>query len=98
MKNAEQTVHATAEELRNLLNEAETVLASAGGNADQRVRDLRDRMRNAVHAGEQQYRNTADTARAQLAQYEEYIHVHPYHALGAALAVGVVAGLLMGRR
>jgi len=96
--NAEQTVHATAEELRELLSEAEDVLAGAGGSADKKVRDLRNRMRAALEQGESHYREARQAARNHLQNYDEYIHLHPYQALGAAMAVGVVAGLLAGRR
>lgn len=96
--NAEQTVHASAEELRALLSEAEDVLSGAGSAADKKVRDLRNRMRTVLEQGQTRYKDVEEVARTQLHQYDDYIHVHPYQALGAAVAVGVVAGLLVGRR
>ncbi|MDQ1316092.1 MAG: hypothetical protein QG662_2201, partial [Pseudomonadota bacterium] len=29
---------------------------------------------------------------------DEYVHVHPWQAIGVAASVGVVIGLLIGRR
>src|SRR5262245_49025727 len=85
---AEETVHATADELRRLLGEAEEALAGAGEAADQRVRELRERMREALDGGRKRARNSHESAVESFRRHDDYLHVHPYHALGAALAIG----------
>lgn len=37
-------------------------------------------------------------ARAAAKATDEYVHVHPWQAIGVAASVGVVVGLLIGRR
>ena len=94
----EDTVHATADELRRLLGEAEEALAGAGETADTRIRELRERMRSALDQGRGHARNGKESAIESFRRHDDYLHVHPYHALGAALAIGLVAGLLASRR
>ena len=98
MSTTEEAVHATADELRRLLGEAEEALAGKGEAADVRVRELRERMRSALDKGRNRARNSHDAALESFRRHDDYLHVHPYHALGAALAIGLVAGLLVSRR
>lgn len=37
-------------------------------------------------------------AKAAATATDEYVHTHPWHAVGAAAGVGLVIGLLIGRR
>ena len=95
---AEESVHATADELRRLLGEAEEALAGAGEVADHRVRELRKRMRSGLDDGRHNAREKHESMMDSFRRHDDYLHVHPYHALGAALAIGLVAGLLASRR
>jgi ElaB/YqjD/DUF883 family membrane-anchored ribosome-binding protein len=39
-----------------------------------------------------------EKAKAAAAATDEYVHEHPWHAVGVAAGVGLVIGLLIGRR
>ena len=65
--------------------------AELRGRALEQLRALRDRMHDAQAAA---LRQSKAAARAT----DDYVHDHPWRAIGAAAAVGVLVGLLIGRR
>ena len=96
--NEESIAHSTVEDLRALLRDAEEVLASAGDQADDKIKELRSRMRAAIEDSRSTYYQIRDSAREQLDRADDYVRTHPYHAVGLAAAVGALAGLLFSRR
>lgn len=94
----EETIHNSIDELRSLLQDAERALANVGGEADEKIAELRDRMRNALAEGRSQFDHLRERTRDQLTYADEYIHAKPYQALGVAAAVGALIALLFARR
>lgn len=91
-------VHDTVEELRTLVRDAESVLASAGDAADSRISELRERMRLALEDARLRFEDAREAAREQVDRADEYVRSHPYHAIGIAAAIGALAGVLLTRR
>ncbi len=91
-----------AHHLRTLADEAEALLKDTARAGDEKMAATRERLRGeVVHL------------RARLAELEaqaglrvknaahrtdEAVHAHPYTAIGVAAAIGLLAGLLIGRR
>jgi ElaB protein len=94
----EETIHSTADELRSLITRAEVLLADGGADADVKIVEMRDRLRELVDKSRTQYDRMRDNARVQLGKGDDYIREHPYHAIGLAAVVGVLAGILISRR
>jgi ElaB/YqjD/DUF883 family membrane-anchored ribosome-binding protein len=88
---------ATAEDLRELLREAELALSDAGVQATDKVAELRERLRDALEQGKDTVKNLAASARRQAAHADELIHENPYAAIGIAAGVGLIAGYLISR-
>ncbi len=65
--------------------------AELRGRALEQLRALRDRMHDAQAAA---LRQSKAAARAT----DDYVHDHPWRAIGVAAGVGVLIGLLIGRR
>ena len=98
MKINRATPEEVMNELRSLLNEAEKVVAQTareGGEAAAAA--LRERFQ----AAQEQLRELYGDARTKVVAGAKYtdatIREHPYSALGIALGVGVVAGVLLSR-
>jgi ElaB/YqjD/DUF883 family membrane-anchored ribosome-binding protein len=82
-----------AEDLRNLVNEAEALLRSTGkagnGELQQRAQATLQDLRARFHTIEDQLRDRAHDVDA-------YVHQNPWQAVAAVGGVGVLVGLLMG--
>jgi len=88
--------------LRHLLDEADDFLKHARDSGDERVDALRRRFADQVRELHGQIEQLEDDARykarAAARRADRAVHDHPYGALGAAAAVGLVIGFLAGRR
>lgn len=91
-----------AEDLEAVAKSAEALIAATAGQGGEAVRDLRakaqatlDSARESLSAlGVEAKLRAKEAARAT----DEYVHEHPWTAIGAAAAVGVVLGMLIARR
>jgi ElaB/YqjD/DUF883 family membrane-anchored ribosome-binding protein len=85
-----------------VLNEAEDLLKRAGQETGDRARDLRSQVESKLmHARLrlQELEGAAvDQAKMAARATDDYVHDHPWQAIGAAAAVGFLVGLLMNRR
>jgi ElaB/YqjD/DUF883 family membrane-anchored ribosome-binding protein len=89
-------------DLRTVIADAEEVLkvtadqASAGA-AELRVR-MQERLQQARHRLHDLQENAVARAKAAGHAADDYVHDHPWKAIGAAAGVGLIIGLLIGRR
>jgi ElaB/YqjD/DUF883 family membrane-anchored ribosome-binding protein len=90
--------HQAADDLRALLQDAEAALSGAGDMAEDKVAELRDRLRSALDKGSGAYKRAKACAQVKLGEADDYVRAHPYQAIGTAVAVGAIIGLLIGRR
>jgi ElaB/YqjD/DUF883 family membrane-anchored ribosome-binding protein len=85
-----------------VINEAEDLLKKASSESGERARDLRAQVESKLLAAKlrlQEMEGVAvDRAKEAARVTDDYVHDHPWQALGIAAAVGFVAGLLMNRR
>ena len=88
------------EQFHAVVNETEQLLksvATAGGEkagalragAEQSLANARDRLRELQHAA-------TDQVDAASKSTDEYVHTHPWQAIGMAVGVTVVAGVVIG--
>lgn len=91
-----------AQHLRALADETEALLNDTARAGDEKVAPTRERLRGElIHLRERltdlerqagtQIKHAAERA-------DQAVHAHPYTAMGAAAAIGLLAGLLIGRR
>jgi ElaB/YqjD/DUF883 family membrane-anchored ribosome-binding protein len=88
----------TVDDLKALLHDAEQALSGAGDVAEDKIAELRDRMRAALDKGTTVYNRARDCAQEKLDEADVYVRSHPYQAVGTAVAIGAIIGLLIGRR
>jgi ElaB/YqjD/DUF883 family membrane-anchored ribosome-binding protein len=91
-----------AHHLRTLADEAEALLKATAKAGDERVTETRERLRGEVAHLRERLSDLEAQAGTQLKtaahRTDEVVHAHPYTAMGAAAAIGLLAGLLIGRR
>lgn len=91
-----------AHHLRTLADEAEALLKATAKAGDEKVSETRERLRGEVAHLRERLSDLEAQAGTQLKtaahRTDEVVHAHPYTAMGAAAAIGLLAGLLIGRR
>ena len=92
------SLQTTIEDLRTLLKDAEQVLADAGDDAGEKVAELRTRMNSALDDGRGQIDRFRELAEDEIERADEMIRAHPYHTVGLAAAIGMLAGILLTRK
>ncbi len=98
----EQARATIVDEFSSVLTEAEEMLQRAANETGDKAKDLRaqveKKLLNAKLRLQEIQGQAIDTAKDTARATDDYVHDHPWQAIGIAAAVGVVVGLLMNRR
>lgn len=88
--------------LRRVVSDAEDLLAATAGQTDSRIAELRARAKENLSVAREKLADADAVVRARARHAaeatDEYVHDHPWSAIGAAAAVGVLLGVLLSRR
>ena len=89
-------------DLKVVVADAEELLRATASQAGEKVSAARERIQASLAAAKIKL---SDAERAALEKAkeaakitDEYVHDHPWHAVGVAAGIGLVLGLLIGRR
>ncbi len=98
----EQSRTKLVDEFSAVLTEAEDMLKRAANETGEKAKDLRSQVEaKLLHAKlrlQEIEGQAVDRAKEAARVTDDYVHDHPWQAIGIAAAVGFVAGLLMNRR
>jgi len=98
----ESTRERLVDEFGTVLAEAEEMLKKAANETGEKAKDLRSQVEaKLLHAklALQEIEGQAiDQAKAAARATDDYVHDHPWQAIGIAAAVGFAVGLLINRR
>lgn len=94
------------EDLRNLSRTVEELVSATANDSRSNVKELRDRAEKRLHEtrarvearGEKLYHDTRDSVFDGVDLCDRYVHENPWTSIGIGTAVGVVIGMLIGRR
>jgi ElaB/YqjD/DUF883 family membrane-anchored ribosome-binding protein len=89
------------QDVRLVVSDAEELLRATAGVAGEKIAEARERIQGNLAsakarlsaAEEQLLARTKEAAKAT----DEYVHDHPWQAVGVGAAVGVIIGMLIGR-
>ena len=91
-----------AADLRKLANDAEDMLKATAGDMSEKVKEVRPRLSAALERAKatcnELEQQTVAAARAAAKQADIVIRGHPYESIGAAFGIGLLIGVLVGRR
>jgi ElaB/YqjD/DUF883 family membrane-anchored ribosome-binding protein len=98
----DQTRAKIADEFATAMSEAQDMLQRAASETGDRARDLRSQVETKLlHAKlrlQELEGKAVDRAKNAARATDDYVHDHPWQAIGIAAIVGFVVGLLMKRR
>ena len=102
MSATESSRQSIIDDFANVLSEAETLLKAAATETGEKARDLRQQVESKLLSAKlklQELQGEAvDRAKEAARATDDYVHDHPWQAIGIAAAVGLAAGLLINRR
>jgi len=106
MSNTPSAVDASKDQLvrdfKILVADAEALLKATAGQSGEAVAAMRAKVGESLAVAKVKLSEAEqlalEKAKAAAAATDEYVHEHPWHAVGIAAGVGLVIGLLIGRR
>jgi ElaB/YqjD/DUF883 family membrane-anchored ribosome-binding protein len=106
MDNAADKIEAArdklTQEMRSLVNDAEEMLKAASKTGGEQLSSARERLERSVSIAKAELasaeRALLERARETARHTDEYVHDHPWTAVGVAAGVGLLVGLLLARR
>lgn len=106
MSRAELDTQATKErlisDLQKVIADAEELMQATAHQTEGKVVELRERitdnLRNARHKLVDVEASIKEKTKEMARATDDYVHDHPWRAIGTAAGVGLVIGLLIGRR
>ncbi len=88
--------------LRRVVSDAEELLAATADHTDSRMAALRERARDNLRVARDKLADAdavvRERARRAAAATDDYVHDNPWSSIGAAAALGLLIGVLLGRR
>ena len=91
-----------AADFERVMDDINALIGAGGAKVDGEVAAVRERLRQRLddtrrRIGDLQHEGV-ERARRAARHTDEYVHDHPWHAVGAAAALGLVVGVLIARR
>ncbi len=89
-------------DLKAVLADVEALLKQAASSTGQQAAELRERAAESLHRASIRLAEARDAAaersRIAVRRTDDWVHAHPWAAVGAAAGVGFLLGLLVSRR
>ena len=96
------TVDKLLEDLQAVVSDAEALLKATAHQAGEKVQEVRAKAEQSVQAARERLaelkESAMDTTRELVSDGEEYVRKNPWQSVGIAAGVGLLVGLLIGRR
>ena len=85
-------------DLRMVVRDAEDVLKATAGDMSEKAKETRARLAASLESAKAAYHRLEDKAIASAKAADGVIREHPYQSIGIAFGVGVLIGVLVGRK
>lgn len=89
-------------DFRTVIVDAEELLRATANQAGDKVSDLRGRLQDRLQSAKLKLADAeaavVDKTRAVARATDDYVHDNPWRSVGIAAGIGLVIGLLIGRR
>ena len=100
--NAQVNTDKLVSDLKVVIADAEELLRATASTAGEKVSAARTKMEESVRVAKVKLAQAqgvmVDQAKAAAEATDDYVHAHPWKAVGFAVAIGVIFGMLISRR
>lgn len=90
------------QDLQIVIGDAEELLRATASQAGEKAAAAREKIQDSLHRAKVKLAEAEDVMIDQAKQAaratDEYVHDHPWKAVGMAAGIGLIIGLLIGRR
>jgi ElaB/YqjD/DUF883 family membrane-anchored ribosome-binding protein len=87
-----------ATDLKSVVHDAEDLLKATAGEAGEKVKEVRGRLSSALESAKATCEKLQDQTVRAAKVTDQAIREHPYESIGIAFGVGLLIGVLVGRR
>jgi len=91
-----------AEDLKAVIADAEALLRATANQTGEKVSAARERIQDSLDRAKTKLSDLEDvvfdTSRQAARATDEFVHDHPWQAVGVAAGIGLIVGMLIGRR
>src|ERR1700741_4530172 len=91
-----------AQDFKVVVADAEELLRATASQAGEKVSAVREKVQDSLHRAKIKLAEAEDVLVEKGKQAarvtDEYVHAHPWRAVGVAAGIGLIIGLLIGRR
>jgi len=94
----ETNIDKITDDLKTLSRDAEALMHATAGQAGEKASELRQRLSAALESAKATCRRVEEKAVAGAKVADKTIREHPYESIGVAFGVGLLIGVLVGRR
>lgn len=89
-------------DVKQVIQDAEELMHATAHNTEGKVAVLRERMAENLKVARHKLADAEDAIKVKTREVaratDDYVHEHPWKAIGTAAGVGLIVGLLIGRR
>ena len=89
-------------DMKVVIADAEEILRATAGAAGEKVAEMRGKIETRLRDAKERLADAEaairDKAKAAASATDDFVHDHPWKAVGVAAAVGLALGVLIGRR
>lgn len=86
------------QDFKVVLQDAEALIKATAGEVGEKVKEARDRLMASLEPAKARYQQLEEKALAGAKATEKVIREHPYESVGIAFGLGLLIGVLVGRR
>lgn len=90
------------QDLRVVVGDAEDLLKATASQTGERVQQIRARTEDSLRSARARLQEAGESVNAQAKdaarEVDQQVHQHPWTAVGIAAALGLVVGILLGRK
>lgn len=94
----EQANERLAGDLKALMRDAEELMKATAGQASEKVTELRSRLAAAIESAKATCHRLEGKTLAAAKATDRTIREHPYESVGIAFGIGLLVGVLVGRK
>lgn len=90
------------QDLQRVIADAEELMQATAGETEPKLVEMRERIRGNLMAARHKLGDIEDVVKTKTREAaratDDYVHEHPWKAIGVAAGAGLIIGLLAGRR